>query len=147
MPDLALDDVQRHALAQQLQRVRVPQLVRREAPAHAGAGGRGMPRATLRAAVDHAQQRPDRHRLARLQPRLELFEAPVVHADFAALSAFAAADEHGTAPAVEVELGQIERFLDAQPARQSTAINPRARSPCRPSPQQRMTAMISSVRG
>jgi hypothetical protein len=32
---LALDDVERHALAQQLQYVRVTQLVRREAPTHA----------------------------------------------------------------------------------------------------------------
>ena len=36
VPELALDDVQRHALAQQLERVRVPQLVRRKAATHAG---------------------------------------------------------------------------------------------------------------
>ena len=108
----------------EFERVRVAQLVRREAPAHAGAGGapaqrgarrRGVPRPAARAAVDDAEQRPDRHRLARLQPWLELLEAPVVHADLAAAAALAAAHEHRAAPRVEVELGEIERFLDAQP--------------------------------
>jgi hypothetical protein len=37
VPELALDDVQRHAL--ELERVRVPQLVRREPPPDPGAGG------------------------------------------------------------------------------------------------------------
>jgi hypothetical protein len=68
-----------------------------------------------------------------------LLEAPVVHADLAALAALAATHEHRAAARVQVELGQIERFLDAQPARQSTTIRPRARSPCSPSPQQRIT--------
>ena len=36
VPESALDDVQRHALARQFERVRVAQLVRREAPTHAG---------------------------------------------------------------------------------------------------------------
>jgi hypothetical protein len=35
MPQLALDDVQRHALPRHLDRVRVTQLMRREAPPHA----------------------------------------------------------------------------------------------------------------
>jgi hypothetical protein len=39
MPELALDDVQRHALASQLERVRVAQLVRREATPDPGASG------------------------------------------------------------------------------------------------------------
>src|SRR3954451_24585032 len=73
-----------------------------------------MPRATLRAAVDHAEQRPDGHLLAGMQPRLELFEAPVVHADLAAPAALTASDEDRPAPAVEIEFGEIERFLDAQ---------------------------------
>src|SRR5918996_2772052 len=92
MPELALDDVRRHALAQQLERVHVPQLMRREAPAHPGPHGAtakrracrgGVPCSTARAAVDDAEQRTDRHRLARSQPRLELLEPPVVHADLA----------------------------------------------------------------
>ena len=39
VPELALDDVQRHAFARELERVRVTQLVRREPPSDAGAGG------------------------------------------------------------------------------------------------------------
>ena len=42
------------------------------------------------------------------------FEGPVVHADFAAASALAAAHQDGAAARVEVELAEIERFLDAQ---------------------------------
>lgn len=40
MPELALDDVQGHALTGHLDGVRVPQLMRRKAPPHAGPGGR-----------------------------------------------------------------------------------------------------------
>ena len=39
MAELALNDVQRHALTGELERVRVTQLVRREAPPDAGARG------------------------------------------------------------------------------------------------------------
>ena len=39
MAELALDDVQRHALAGEFERVRVAQLVRRESPSDAGARG------------------------------------------------------------------------------------------------------------
>ena len=39
MAELALDDVQRHALAGQLERVGVAQLMRRKAAPDAGAGG------------------------------------------------------------------------------------------------------------
>src|SRR4051794_10471465 len=84
VPELALDDVQRYALAKQLQRMRVPQLVWSAAAAHA-ASRSSSPRSS-----DSWMRRP---------------------------------------------------------ARQSTAISPRARCPCKPSPQARMTAMISSVRG
>jgi hypothetical protein len=51
--DLALDDVERHALAAELDRVRVTQLVRRGAPAHTGPRGAavrpGRPTAAKRA--------------------------------------------------------------------------------------------------
>jgi hypothetical protein len=56
----------------------------------------------------------NRHRLARLQPRLELFEAPVVHADLAAAAALAATHEDRPPPRVEVKLREIERLLDSQ---------------------------------
>ena len=39
MPELALDDVERHAFAGELDDERVAQLVRREAPSHARLGG------------------------------------------------------------------------------------------------------------
>ena len=39
MPELALDDVQRHAFAGHLDGVRVAELVRREASPHAGVAG------------------------------------------------------------------------------------------------------------
>jgi hypothetical protein len=45
-------------------------------------------------------------------PRLR-FESPVVHADFAAVSALAAAHEDRSASRVEVELAEQERFMDA----------------------------------
>jgi hypothetical protein len=38
--ELALDDVQRHTLASELERVRVAQLMRREAAPHTGVGGK-----------------------------------------------------------------------------------------------------------
>jgi hypothetical protein len=75
MSELALDHVERDAFAQEFERVRVTQLVRREASAHPGAGGatpqrgargRGVPRAPARTAVDDAEQRTDRHLFARL---------------------------------------------------------------------------------
>jgi hypothetical protein len=61
------------------------------------------------AAVEDAEQRTDRHRLASFEPWLELLEAPVVHADLAALAALAAAHQHRATPRVEVELSQIQR--------------------------------------
>jgi hypothetical protein len=39
---------------------------------------------------------------------------PVVHADLASMAALAAAHQDRAAPRVEIELGQVERFLDAQ---------------------------------
>jgi hypothetical protein len=46
---------------------------------------------------------------------LELLPAPVVHAGFAAFAALAAAHQQCAASRVEVGLGQLERFADAQP--------------------------------
>ena len=68
MPELALDDVQRHALAGELERVRVAQLVRREPAPDAGLGGEpaqlaadpgARPGPPAGGAVDDAEQRPD----------------------------------------------------------------------------------------
>jgi hypothetical protein len=68
MAELALDDVERDALAGELERVGVAQLVRRKAAPDPGAGGeppelradRGArPRPPAGRAVDDAEQRPD----------------------------------------------------------------------------------------
>src|SRR4051794_24915755 len=100
-------------------------MVRCEAPAHTGAGGKsaqhrtswgGLPWASAGGAVDHAEQRADGHGATDGQPGFELFEAPVVHADLASAAAFAAAHEDRPAAAVEIELVEVERFLDAQPS-------------------------------
>jgi len=69
MAELSLDDVQRHALAGQFERVRVTELVRGEAPPNAGAGreppelgahGGACPRSSAGRAIDDAEQRADR---------------------------------------------------------------------------------------
>src|SRR5215211_2395013 len=49
-----------------------------------------------------------------VQPRAELFPAPLVHADFASAATLAAADQDRSAPVVEVVLCERECFLDAQ---------------------------------
>jgi len=83
MSELALDDVDVHPLSSELDRVRVPQLMRREPAAHAGLrgkrselstdGGRG-PRATTCLPVDDAEQRPDRKLDAVLEPAFEVLK-------------------------------------------------------------------------
>src|SRR4051794_19497243 len=121
--ELALDDVERDAVVREFDGVRVAELVRGKAPAYAGAGGEsaqhraswcGLPRAPARGAVDDAEQGSDGHRAADGQPGFELFQAPVVHPDLAAASAFAAAHEDRSAAAFKIEFVEIERLLDAQ---------------------------------
>jgi predicted ATPase len=99
VPELALDDVQRHALA----RMRVTQLVGRKAAPDPGAGGepaelqadRGTrPRSPARGAVDDAKQRPDRQLSPGVPPRPQLLPAPLVHADLASAPSLAVADQH-----------------------------------------------------
>ena len=79
MPELALDQRQRDALVQQLDSVRMAELVGREAPAHAclecdlvqlQAGGASRPGVSACGSGDHAEQRADRQRGALGQPRL-----------------------------------------------------------------------------
>jgi hypothetical protein len=138
MAELALDDVQRHALTRELERVRVAQLVRREptpdarlvreAPEFAADGGaRSRPPAGR--AVDDAEQRPDRQLGPCAQPRPKLLPAPLVHPDLAPPAALAAADQHRSAPRIQVVPGQSERLGCAPPARQSTTMIARSRHP------------------
>ena len=68
---------------------------------------------SARGSGDDAEQRSDGELEARVEPWLELLPAPCVHADFAAPSAFAVADEQRPAPLVEVSFAERERFLDA----------------------------------
>ena len=106
VPELALDDVQWHALAQQL-----------------------MPRASLRAAVDDTEQRRDRHRLARLQPRLELFKALLVHVD-RGLRSLVVVRRCGRCRVAPRWLGRA-RYADSPPA--GAAVTCRSRSRTTPS--------------
>jgi hypothetical protein len=123
VPELALDDDQRHALAGHLDGVGVSKLVWREASPHARlagdasqlrAGGGGRPGPPARGAVDDAEERSDRQLNARLEPGRELLPCPVVHADLAAAAALAAADEQRSAARVQVGLGERERLVDPQ---------------------------------
>ena len=97
--------------------------------------------------VDHAEQRPDRHLDAMLEPGIELFEAPIVHPDLAAPVALPVTDQYSSSSLVDVGLGQGERFGDAQPAApQHSDQRPDPESMVS-SPAWRMTRMISSARG
>ena len=125
MPELALDDVQRHALAGELERVRVAQLVRREPAPDACLGGEPAqlaaypgagPGPPAGGAVDDAEQRSDGQLGTRCEPRAQVLPAPLVHADFSALAALAVSDQQRTPPGVEVALCECERFVNAQAA-------------------------------
>jgi hypothetical protein len=136
--------------------VRVPQLVRREAPpdtgrdrrpAKVGSGGGAGPVVTARRARENAEERPDGKFDSRLEPRLELGPSPCAHADLATASALAATNQHCAATLIEIGLGERERLLDAQPGAPENTIRPRSRRPWARSPAARMTAMTSSTLG
>ena len=125
MAELALDDVERDALACELKCVSVAQLVWREAtpdsranrePAQLRPDRRARPGMSTGRAVDNAEQRPDRELRPCAQPRPQVLPAPVVHADLAPTAALAVADQQRAAPGVEVVLCERERFVDAQAA-------------------------------
>jgi hypothetical protein len=59
---------------------------------------------SARGSGDDAEQRTDRELEACVEPWLELLPAPCVHADFAASSAFAVADEQRATALVQVGL-------------------------------------------
>ena len=123
MPELGLDNEQRHPLARHLDRVRVAQLMRRKTPPDTGVGGGvvqlradagGRPRAAGGRAAQYAEQRADRECGAQLQLWAQLLPCPAVHSDLAALATFATAGQDRAAIHVKVALGQRERFADAQ---------------------------------
>jgi hypothetical protein len=122
MAEVAMDHNQRHALARHFDRVRVPELVRRKAPADACGHGRPAqvrsrgcagPVTATRLTVDHTEQRPHGQLDPQLEPRLELLSTPRVHADLAAASALAASNEQRAAAGIEVGLGERERLTDS----------------------------------
>ena len=126
MPELALDDHQRDALARHLDRVCMPELVRREPATHPGcdrgsacswtripAGG-ARPAAS-RAAQD-AEQRADRQARTKLEPGIELLPRPTVHPDLAALDRpFRGGPESRRSRRSRSLSAQRERFADPQP--------------------------------
>jgi hypothetical protein len=136
--ELTLDHVERHPFARELDGVRVAQLMRREAapdtrlsgePTKLDAHVRARPWPPASRTVDDAEQRPDWQLDASGQPRLTLLPTPSVHADRTAPAALAAAHEHRPAARVEIALAERERFLNAQPPRQSTTISARSLEP------------------
>ena len=74
-------------------------------------------------------------------------QAHVVHADLAAASALAAADEQRAAALIEIGLGERERLVDAQPGSPEEHDQGAQTAAVRPSPAARMTATISSTFG
>jgi hypothetical protein len=143
MAELALNDDQRDALARHLDHVGLTELVRSEArpdtsthrcAAQLLSGGGLRPGAAAGRSSEDAEQRADGPLDADGQPVVELFPGPVVHADFEAAAAFAAADEHCAVAGVEVSLCERERFVDAQPGAPEHDDQPahtQAVTPCR----------------
>jgi hypothetical protein len=112
------------SFAGHLDGVRVAQLVGREPAPHAAFDGEPAQMGTDRSrrpwpaagrAFDHAEQPSDWQVCALAGPRSQLFPAPVVHADLAALAALAVTHEQRSATLVEVSLAEIERLSDAEP--------------------------------
>ena len=96
MPELTLDNEQRHPLVSQLDRMLVAELMRREStpdtrcgggPAQLPARGCCFPVPARGWAVDHAQQWADREPDAELLPGLELLPRPAVHPHLATSAA------------------------------------------------------------
>jgi hypothetical protein len=156
MAQLALDDVERHALVGELDGVGVAQLVGCEAARTAAfrgdapqlrAGGVARPGPAAGPTVDHAQQRADRHRQPELEPEAEVIPAPAVHADLAAAASFRVADQYRPRRASRSGSVTVSASVMRSPARQSSTISARRRAPWTPSPAWRMTATISSSVG
>jgi hypothetical protein len=123
VPKLTLNHNQRNSLVRHLDRMSMPELVRREPPSHTRSGGGmvqlltrrgGLPPASGGRSVDDAQHRADWELAADLEPGIELLPRPTVHSDLPALAALPAPDQDGAARPVEVALLQRQRFADPQ---------------------------------
>ena len=97
--------------------------------------------------MQHAEQRADRQARTKREPGIERLPRPAVHPDLTAPAAFSVPDEDRATDAIQVALGQRERFADPQPGTPSTTMTPRSLTPSGSSPAARMTAMISSTVG
>jgi hypothetical protein len=114
VPQLALDDEQRNALAGHFDGVGVSKLVRRKASANAGRLSGAMElaadacrraRGATGRSTEDAEERADRKARAELQPRLEMRPRTAVHPDLATPTALAVANHHCATVMVEVALG------------------------------------------
>jgi hypothetical protein len=137
--ELALDDVERHAFAGELDGVGVAQLMRRKAPPHTGVGGKltepdpdpgARPGPAASGAVDDAEQRPDRQLDPIAEPGRQLLPARGVHA----ISRRPPPCRGARAATPAVHRGRARparRPWTPSPARQSTTISARRRAPWR----------------
>jgi hypothetical protein len=121
MPELALDHIQWDALSCHFNGVGVAQLVRREAAADTGPARQApelrscrgsRPRPSRRGPADHAEKRTNRQLHPELQPGIKLLPSPIVHPNLAALATLPMADEHRSAPGLEVSLGERQSLAD-----------------------------------
>jgi hypothetical protein len=133
--ELALDQRQRDPLVQQLHGVRMPELVRGQAPAHPGVnrravqlkpGGAGRPRMAAGGSDDHATQRPDGEFRALVQPRLQRRPPPRIHADLAPSIVLSMPDQNRPAPLFEVGFeAEFLRMQKSIPTRDGRGADPR----------------------
>jgi hypothetical protein len=102
VPELPLDHDERDTFMRHLNRMGMPQLMRRESPSAACSGSRvvkllarggGFPMTAGSRSVYHAQQRSGWELAADPHARVELVPRPAIHADLAALASLAAANE------------------------------------------------------
>ena len=112
---------QRLCLSCHFNGVGVAQLVRRKAATDTGPARQApelrscrgsRPRPSRRGSVDHAEKRANRQLNPELQPGIKLLPSPTVHPNLAALATLAMADEHRSAPGLEVSLGERQSLAD-----------------------------------
>jgi hypothetical protein len=134
MPQLPLDDGQRHPLARKLDSVRVTKLVRRQPTANTSServpaqlpthGGR-RPWPPASRTIDHTEQWANRQIHTTGKPRSEMITPrPDIHPDLPAFIALPSAHEKRPPPRVKISLDQRQRFLDPKP---TTPPGPRSR--------------------
>jgi hypothetical protein len=154
--ELALDDHERYAFVGEFDRVRMSQLVRGKAAAHAGdcrriaqlrASGRDRPAATARRAGDDAEQRPDRELEPSREPRLQLLPCLVVHAALTPVPAPARTHQHRATPPVQIGLSERKRLADPKRCAPQHDDWTTKTLPCSVFPAARITATISSTVG